>query len=67
MGPKANDPCAADSPEREGGGPSRPEGTEGGQAEHAPKSSGICGTCSKREGCEKRKVEGGVWRCADYR
>jgi hypothetical protein len=27
---------------------------------------GLCSTCSLRETCDRRDVEGGVWHCADY-
>jgi hypothetical protein len=30
-------------------------------------ASGLCGTCADRDRCKRRYVEGGVWRCADYR
>jgi len=30
-------------------------------------AAGLCGTCADREKCKRRYVEGGVWRCADYR
>jgi hypothetical protein len=27
---------------------------------------GLCATCSLKEACLKRHVEGGVWKCKDY-
>jgi hypothetical protein len=27
---------------------------------------GLCATCSLKETCLKRYVEGGVWKCRDY-
>jgi hypothetical protein len=30
-------------------------------------AAGLCGTCADRDKCKRRYVEGGVWRCADYR
>ena len=31
------------------------------------RKEGLCSTCELRESCERRLVEGGVWRCAEYR
>jgi len=30
-------------------------------------ANGLCGTCADRDKCKRRYVEGGVFRCADYR
>jgi hypothetical protein len=30
-------------------------------------AAGLCGTCADRDKCKRRYVEGGVFRCADYR
>jgi hypothetical protein len=30
-------------------------------------AEGLCGTCADRDKCKRRYVEGGVFRCADYR
>jgi ribosomal protein RSM22 (predicted rRNA methylase) len=31
------------------------------------REEGLCATCAQREQCSRRHVEGGVWRCRDYR
>jgi hypothetical protein len=28
---------------------------------------GLCATCSRRDSCTICQIEGGVWRCEDYR
>jgi hypothetical protein len=30
-------------------------------------AAGLCGTCADRDKCKRRYIEGGVFRCADYR
>lgn len=37
------------------------------QTPYTMRNEGLCATCIAREQCERRHVEGGVWRCADYR
>ncbi|MCP4601327.1 MAG: hypothetical protein GY847_12520 [Proteobacteria bacterium] len=42
------------------------ETTEAHDEDTAAHGKGLCTTCAIQENCSQRRVEGGVWHCADY-
>ena len=34
--------------------------------EEAPKYTGLCMNCEKREVCDTARTEGGIWHCEEY-